>query len=60
MDTLKNDKAFNIAKNLKYDGYQHGLSSMAYKYFGKKCSGSSVKSEIIPNQAEELKKKNNY
>ena len=29
------DKTFNIAKNLKYDGYQRGLSSMVYKFFDK-------------------------
>ena len=29
------DKAFNIAKNLKYDGYQCGLASMVYKFFYK-------------------------
>ena len=27
------DKAFNIAKNPKYDGYQRGLASMVYKFF---------------------------
>ena len=40
------DKAFNIAKNLKYDGYQRGLASMAYKFFDKKTSGSSIKQRI--------------
>ena len=25
-DTMLFDKAFNIAKNLKYDGYQHRLA----------------------------------
>ena len=30
------DKAFNIAKNSKYDGYQRGLASMFYKFFDKK------------------------
>ena len=35
-------KAFNIAKNLKYDGYQKGLSSMVYKFFDKKSAGSGV------------------
>ena len=29
------DKAFNIAKNPKYDGYQRGLASMVYKFFDK-------------------------
>ena len=27
------DKAFNIAKNPKYDGYQRKLASMVYKFF---------------------------
>ena len=32
----KGDKAFNITKNSKYDGYQRGLASMDYKFFDKK------------------------
>ena len=36
------DKAFNIAKDLKYDGYQRGLASMVYKFFDKKSKGSRV------------------
>ena len=35
-DKILRDKAFNIAKNLKYDGCQRGLASMAYKFFDKK------------------------
>ena len=27
-DKVSRDKAFNIAKNLKYDGYQRGLAFM--------------------------------
>ena len=27
------DKAFNIVKNLKYDGYQILIASMLYKFF---------------------------
>ena len=34
------DKAFNIAKNTKYDRYQRGLAPMVYKLFDKKTSGS--------------------
>ena len=30
------DKAFNIAKNLKYDSYQRGLTSMVYIFFNKR------------------------
>ena len=29
------DKAFNIAKNPKYDEYQRGTASMVYKCFDK-------------------------
>ena len=29
------DKAFNISKNPKYDGYQRGLASIVYKCFDK-------------------------
>ena len=36
------DKAFNIAKIRKYDGYQRGLASMVYKFFDKKTKGSGV------------------
>ena len=32
-DNVFRDKAFNIAKNPKYDGYQRGLASMVYKFF---------------------------
>ena len=39
---LKN-KAFNIAKDPKYDGYQRGLASIVYKFFGSKSEGSSAK-----------------
>ena len=35
-DKVLKNKAFNIAKNLKYDRYQRGLASMAYKFFDKK------------------------
>ena len=41
-DKVLRDKAFNIAKNPKYDGYQRGLASMVYKFFDKKSAGSGV------------------
>ena len=40
-DVLR-DKAFNIAKNPKYDGYQRGLASMVYKFFDKKMKDSGA------------------
>ena len=44
------DKAFNIAKNTKYDGYRRGLGLMVYKVFDKKTSGRGIKNEIISNK----------
>ena len=41
-DNVLRDKAFNVAKNPKYDGYQRGLASMVYKFFDKKTKGSGV------------------
>ena len=37
-DKVLRDKAFIIAKNPKYDGYQRGLASMVYKFFLKRIS----------------------
>ena len=44
-DKVLRDKAFNIAKNSKYDGYQRVLASMVYKSFDKKSAGSGVSNE---------------
>ena len=41
-DKVLRGKAFNIAKNPKYAGYQRGLASMVYKCFYKKTKGSGV------------------
>ena len=35
-DKVLRDKAFNITKNPKYDGYQRRFLSMVYKFFHKK------------------------
>ena len=51
------NKAFNIAKDPKYDGYQRGLTSMAYKFFDRKTAGSGIKSMPQNEQlAKELRK----
>ena len=57
-DKILRDKAFNIAKNPKYDGYQRGLASMVYKFFNKKSKGSGVNIEVKHNEqlAKELHK----
>ena len=56
-DKMLRNKAFNITKDPKYDGYQRGLASMVYKFFDKKPASSGIKS-IPQNQqlAEELHK----
>ena len=38
-DKVLRDKAFKIASDQKYDGYQRGLASMVYKFFDKKSQG---------------------
>ena len=57
-DSVLHDKTFNIAKDLKYDGYQRGFAFMVYRFFDKKSSGSGIKNENISNKelAEELNK----
>ena len=41
------DKAYEIARNRKYDGYQRALPSMVYKIFDKKTgSGVSVNEQL--------------
>ena len=61
-DKMLKNKAFNIAKDPKYDGYQRGLASMVYKFFDSKSEGSGAKhvnTKITPQNeqlAEELHK----
>ena len=57
------DKAFNIAKNPKYDEHQRGLTSIVYAFFDKKfvdanAAVGAIKTGILPKQqlAEELNK----
>ena len=40
-DKVLRDKAYNIASNPKYDGYQRGLASMVYKFFDKRSTAGS-------------------
>ena len=49
-DKILRDKAFNIAKNLKYDGYQRGLGSMVHKLFDKKTSSRGIENKNILNK----------
>ena len=58
-DKVLRGKAFNIAKNPKYEGYQRGLASMVYKVFNKKSAGNGVANNEIKQNlqlAEEVHK----
>ena len=57
-DKVLKDKAFNIAKNPKCDGYQRGLASMVYKFVDKKSKGGDINIPLDFNEqlAEELHK----
>ena len=65
-DEVLHNKAVNIAKRPKYDGYQRGLASMVYDFFHEKSFGgavaharlehlatqdkSAIKCQVTPNQ----------
>ena len=55
---MLHNKAFNITKNPKHNGYQRVLASMVYIFIDKRSSSGIVKNEIISNKylAEELNK----
>ena len=65
-DKVLRDKACNIAKNPKYDGYQREIASMVYKFFNKKAasptdksvsgSGVNIPSDFNEQLAKELHK----
>ena len=61
-DKILKNKAFDIAKDPKYGGYQRGLGSMVYNFFDKKSKGSGAKhlnNKLIPQNeqlADELHK----
>ena len=56
-DKVLKDKAFNIAKNPKYEWYQRELASMVYNVFDKKSAGSGVNTDANNEKvAEELHK----
>ena len=61
-DKVLKNKAFKIASDPNYDGYQRGLASMVYKFFDKKSAslnkskGSGVVNEPNYQLADELHK----
>ena len=68
-DRVLRDKAFKIASDQKYDRYQTGLTSMVYKVFDKKSSGSGLPSnkeniqianELTSQLLQNLKKESRF
>ena len=49
------DKAYDIASNPKYDGYQRGLASMVYKFFDKKSTAEPSSLERMGSGFKKLK-----
>ena len=55
-DKFLRNKAFKIASDPKYDGYQRGLASMVYKFIDKKSEGSGITNKFNYQLANELHK----
>ena len=55
-DKVLRDKAFKIASDPKYDGYQRGLASMVYTLFDKNSKGSGISNEFNYQLANKLHK----
>ena len=61
-DKVLKHKAFKIASDPKYDGYQRGLASMVYKFFDKKSASlnKSSGSGIVASLANRSANESNY
>ena len=59
---VSKDKAFKVAKDPKYDGYQTGLASMVYKFCDKKSASlnKSTGSDIAALLANKSANEPNY
>ena len=55
-DKVLSAKAFEIASNPKYDGYQRGLVSMVFKFFDKKSTGNRINFILNQQLANKLHK----
>ena len=44
---LERDKAYNIASNPEYDGYQRGLARMVYNFFDKKATAEPSAKHVM-------------
>ena len=54
-DKVLRDKAYDIASNPEYDGYQRGLASMVYKFFDKKSTAGPSSLERTGSGFKKLK-----
>ena len=53
------DRAYEIARNHKYDGYRRALTSMIYRFFDKKTGpGVSVNEKLAEELHKPVTKKN--
>ena len=59
-DKFLRDKAFDIAKYLKYDGYQRGIAFMVYKLFDKKSASLTDKPAKGEGSKMKLNKMNHW
>ena len=55
-DKVLRDKAYSVASNPEYDGYQRGSASMVYKCFDKKSMGSGIAKPSSLKLADEFHK----
>ena len=55
-DKVLRDKAYDIASNPEYDGYQRGLVGMVYNFFDKRSMGSGIKEDSSLILTDELHK----
>ena len=54
-DKVLRDKAYDIANNPEYDGYQRGLASMVYKMFGKNATAEPSAKYVMGSGVKKLK-----
>ena len=54
-DNVLGDKAYDIARNREYDGYQRGLVSMVYKFFDKKSTAEPSAKHVMGRGFKRLK-----
>ena len=54
-DKVLRDKAYDIASNPEYDGYQRGVASMVYKFFDKKSTAEPSSLERTGSGFKKLK-----